>query len=167
MCGVSVTSLIYSSGNQRTWTSPGPLVLLGPRGWEAAVKTLFHVPAVLWYSYSNKDSSSTWETAKSKRQKKKKKKKKLPRHNNQDIPCTTQDKPGLIQGLNKISAARQFLNCPSCRLILWFTGGWQGAGRRVTLFPDCSIVKSFFSLPTLKALNNVYKMLGNPGRFPI
>ena len=115
----------------------------------------------------SKDSSSTWETAKSKSQKKKKKKKKLPRHNNQDIPCTTQDKPGLIQGLNKISAARQFLNCPSCRLILWFTGGWQGAGRRATLFPDCSIVKSFFSLPTLKALNNVYKMLGNPGRFPI
>lgn len=61
----------------------------------------------------------------------------------------------------------EFPNCPSCRLVLWFTGGWQGAGRRATRFPDCSIVKSFFSLPTWKALNNVYKMLGNPGRFPI
>lgn len=44
--------------------------------------------------------------------------------------------------------------------------GW-GVGLRATCFPCCNAVEQSFTLPTLKALNNVYKMLGNPGRFPI
>lgn len=56
--------------------------------------------------------------SKKQKSKKKKKRKKLSRHNNQGLPCIAQDKPELVQGLNKISAVSQFPNCPSCRLIL-------------------------------------------------
>ena len=169
MCSVSVTSLIYSSGNQRTWTSPGPLVLARAKGMRGCGENTV--------SCSCRPLALTFKQrlflylGDSKKQKSKKKKKEKEKKNYRGI-------------ITKISAAPpktnqswfrvwtkylqpEFPNCPSCRLVLWFTGGWQGAGRRATRFPDCSIVKSFFSLPTWKALNNVYKMLGNPGRFPI
>lgn len=83
MFSVSVTSLIYSSGNHRMWTRPVPLVLETVPirtvriSWKLRlhVEILFHLYFVLWHSNSNKDSTFLY-LAESKKTAKGKKKKK-------------------------------------------------------------------------------------------
>lgn len=133
MFSVSVTSLIYSSGNHRMWTSPLPPVLETVRiramrvYWKLRlhIETLFHLYSVLWHSNSNKDSYLpllSWQ------QKAKVEKKKKCRGIIIKIsPFTTKYKPEVIHGLNKISTAKQFPNCPSSPVLL-FIGGREGRG---------------------------------------
>ena len=130
MCSVSVTSLIYSSGNQRTWTSPGPLVLARAKGMRGCGENTVSCscrPLALTFKQRLFLYLGDSKKQKSKKKKKRKRKKKLPRHKNQDLRCTTQDKPELIQGLNKISAARvsQLPELSPGFVIYWgLAGGW-------------------------------------------
>lgn len=104
--------------------------------------------------------------ADSKKQKWKRKKQML-KDDNPDLPLhhhtQTRGDSWFEQNLHRKTLSQ--LPKLSYFVIYWGVGG--GREERAACFPYCNAVESSFSLPTLKALNNVYKMLGNPGRFPI
>lgn len=133
MFSVSVTSLIYSSGNHRMWTSPVPPVLETLRiramriSWKLRlhIETLFHLYSVLWHSNSNKGSYLpllSWQ-----QKAKVEKKKKCQGIIIKISPFTTKYKPEVIHGWSTIFTAKLFPNCPSS-LVLLFIGGRVGEG---------------------------------------
>lgn len=155
MFSVSVTSLIYSSGNHRMWTSPLPpgLETVPIRAmrvcWKLRlhIETLFHLYSILWHSNSNKDfylPLLSWQ------QKAKVEKKNAEGLSLRSPPSPPNTNQRWFMVWTKSPQQNSFQTAQVLRFCYLLGGGKRG-GWRATRFPYCNAVESSFSLPTLKA----------------